>query len=832
MRKPLVIAGGIAGVLIVVVVLVFIYAASNLNSIIAQNRDFLLQRASAALGRKVEVGQITAHLGWGVSADLTDLKIADNADFSTRPFVSASNVSAKLELMPLLARELRISKIVLEQPEIRIVRNADGQFNVSTIGKRASSEAPLEEGESRKHAGQSVQQSPLTEAPEKSAKGGEAIRGLEVRNFAISQGKVEYVAAGQQPIAISHIDLEVKDFSLTSPFALSLRMAALGNDQNVKLSGQVGPIISGGVIDANEIPLDVHLEAGPLELAEVREYAKSIPSKLEVSDKVSFDLTAKGKLGALSIQASSDLTPNQISFGDAFLKPAGTTLKIDVDATRNAAEVGVSRAKLALGDVDLTATGIKFERGTFSGKIDTNRFDIASLAKLAPSAARLGITGKIEIHSQVSFADGRASANGVVTLAGIAIPRPEQGGTAISDLSGDIKLAGSSADVGPLAFKLGAASATLTAHSAPIYPPKATYEFSADSLRTADFSPKRPANEQLNQVRATGSFSLDSGEIADNNKLTSASGSLNNIAYTGLSVATSLVGKKLHVTQLQIGAFGGSITGTADANLEEGGPFNAAVTMASLNLQQALQSQNAKAAGVVRGFLSGRVQISGKNEGDFDAIKPTLEGNGQAQIAQGKLVGVNIAARVFEKTENLPIIGSIVPQSIANNHPDLFNNPDTDFQQLGLSFVIQGPRISTNDLVMKTADYAMKGDGWFDMDKNVDLIARILLTQQLSNEIIAQKKNVVYLTNSEGQIDIPLRITGQLPKPLIMPDIGDLAQRASQRAVEEQAQKGLNKVLGKKGLGGFLGGGGSGGNAGGSNEPSNPLNQLKGLFGH
>jgi len=190
---------------------------------------------------------------------------------------------------------------------------------------------------------------------------------------------------------------------------------------------------------------------------------------------------------------------------------------------------------------------------------------------------------------------------------------------------------------------------------------------------------------------------------------------------------------------------------------------------------------------------------------------------------------------VFEKTQNLPVIGSLVPQSIANNHPELFNSPDTDFQQLGLTFTIQGPRISTNDLVMKTADYAMNGDGWFDMDKNIDLTARILLTKQLTDEIIAQKKNVVYVTNSDGQIDIPLRITGQLPKPSVLPDIGELAQRASQRAVQEQAQKGLGKVLGNKGLGGFLGGGGGGGsggnNNGGNNQGGNPLNQLKGLFG-
>src|SRR5262249_20879261 len=269
--------------------------------------------------------------------------------------------------------------------------------------------------------------------------------------------------------------------------------------------------------------------------------------------------------------------------------------------------------------------------------------------------------------------------------------------------------------------------------------------------------------------------------------------------------------------------------------LESGAPLRSAVNMSGRDLRQALQSQSAKAAGVVRGLLSGRVQVSGKNQGDFDAIKPTLTGNGQAQVAQGKLVGVNLGARVFDKTQNLPVIGSLVPQSIANNHPELFGSPDTDFQQLGLSFVVRGPRISTHDLVMKTADYAMNGDGWFDMDKNIDMTARILLTRQLTNEIIAQKKNVVYVTSNSGQIDIPLLITGQLPKPVIVPDVADLAQRASQRALEQQGQKALGKLMGSKGPDAFLGGGGSrnagkGGNAG-NNPPANPLDQLKGLFG-
>jgi len=837
MRRPLIVIGAIVGALILALIAIFIYAAANLNSIIAENRGFLLQRVSAALGRKIEVAQIKAQLGWGVSADLTGVTVADDPDFSARPFVSASSVSAKLELIPLLARQLRVSKVVLEEPEIRIVRNRLGQLNVSTIGKQSAAENPApEQSEKGQGGGGAINQSPLSQAPKKPRGGAGAISVLEVHNFAIEQGKVVYEQVGMPAVAISHIDLDVKGFNFTSPFDLSVQMAVFGDEQNVKLTGRLGPLATGGGrIDPDEIGIDLHLQAGPLALAQLGQldFAKAIAARLEVSDKISLDATARGKLAALSLHATSDLTPNRVTFGDSFQKPAGTTLKIAVDASRHGSEIGVSRATIVLADLNLDATAIKFGAASFSGKIDTNRFDIASLAALAPTAAKYGVTGKGEIHSEVAYAGGKASASGVVTLAGVTLPRPGQGGTAVSDLGGDIKLNGTAADIGPLAFKLGTGRATLSAHSDPIYPPRASYEFTADMLRTADFSPGRPANEQFTGVRATGTFSMANGVVVDDNRLTSPAGNLNNIPYTGLTVVTSLAGRQLHVSQLEMAAFGGSISGTADASLENEGPFNAAVTMAGLDIQQALQSQKAKAAGVVRGFLSGRVQVSGKNRGKFDAIKPTLTGGGQAQVAQGKLVGVNLGAQVFAKTQNLPVIGSLVPQSIANNHPELFRNPDTDFQQLGLTFVIQGPRITTHDLVMKTADYAMNGDGWFDMDKNIDLTARILLTQQLTAEIIAQKKNVVYVTNSSGQIDIPLRITGQLPRPAIVPDVADLAQRAAQRAVEEQGKRALGKFMGGKGLGAFLGGGGNtnAGKGGNSSQPANPLNQLKGLFG-
>ena len=55
MRKAVMIVGAIVAVVIVAVAAVLLYAARNLNSIIAERQGYLLQRVSDALGRKVEV---------------------------------------------------------------------------------------------------------------------------------------------------------------------------------------------------------------------------------------------------------------------------------------------------------------------------------------------------------------------------------------------------------------------------------------------------------------------------------------------------------------------------------------------------------------------------------------------------------------------------------------------------------------------------------------------------------------------------------------------------------------------------------------------------------
>src|SRR5262249_40061890 len=153
-----------------------------------------------------------------------------------------------------------------------------------------------------------------------------------------------------------------------------------------------------------------------------------------------------------------------------------------------------------------------------------------------------------------------------------------------------------------------------------------------------------------------------------------------------------------------------------------------------------------KAAGIVRGALGGNVNFWAV-AGPFDRMKPTMKGDGKLMLTNGKLVGINIGGETLKKVQNLPAIGDLVPAQVINRHPELFSNPDTDIQIASLTFLLQGPRITSHDIKAQTVDYTLLGDGWFDMDKNIDLAARILLSPQFSKELIEQKRNVEYVAN-------------------------------------------------------------------------------------
>ena len=181
-------------------------------------------------------------LGWGILADVTGVQVADDPDISNKPFIEASNVYTRLELIPLLARRIEVTEVVLDKPVIEIVQTRDGTLNVSTLGRKRvhiEEESGESGGKGGGGGGGATEESPMAEA----GRAPSALDLLYVQNFTINDGTLEFITEGApQAATVNNIDLKVRDFRLPgalhyrAEFCRALRSAELRSSR--RLSGR------------------------------------------------------------------------------------------------------------------------------------------------------------------------------------------------------------------------------------------------------------------------------------------------------------------------------------------------------------------------------------------------------------------------------------------------------------------------------------------------------------------------------------------------------------------------------------------------------------------
>ncbi len=844
MRRALIVSGAI---LLVIVVLIGL-AILNLNRIIAANRGYALARISDALGRTVEIRDVTVTLRWGVAIDVTGLKIADDPGFSQLPVVEVADLFGEAELIPLIFGKFHLQRLVFRQPEIRIVRDAAGRLNLSELGKkpepRAGAPDETKPAEAKPPGPLGAERSPAVASGQSSSNGLRQLQELSINAFAIENGAVSYkdLREGGEPLRAAAIDLEVKNFSASGRFDVSGKMAALSDDQDLAFSGEAGPLMREGKLDPGAIPLDLKATVGPILLERLRQTSMvggAIPRPLAISAAVEAQANLTGNLDSLRFTLSTDLSSPQVIYGGILDKPSGVVLKVSASGSRNQGRLEIAEANLELASLDLKVGNPQFGRGIVQARVDTNRFDLAPLVRVMPAAAKYAVTGSAQIHAdlraqmpyveiaaspqrkpgppsmQLKVVAPRLEAHGTVELAKVSIKPPGGAIPALANLNGNVRLTGNGAQIEPTTFDLGSGHAKLQADVASFDPLNGDFHFSDDVLKLSELLPSRKSEspEELRQLTASGTLggSLSAPQL--NASIASPDGSVANVAYRNLALTATYGDKRIDLNSIKLNGFDGTIAGAGAATMAGARPIEATLNLDHIDLEKALASQKAKAASTVRGIMTGQIRISGRGA-TFDQIKPTLQGGGKAAIHDGKLLGVNVVAQGMKKAHGIPGVGDLVPPEVVARHPELFASPDTDIRDASLTFTVEGPRIISHDIVVQSVNYRILADGSFDMDRNIDLKAKIVLTQPFSKELEAARKNIVYLTNGGGEVEIPVTIAGALPKPSVLPDVQSMIQTAAQHALQKK---------GGKLLGGLLGGKNKG--SGGSN--ANPLAPLE-----
>ena len=91
-----------------------------------------------ALNRKVQLQEIRLTIWPRIGARVGGFVVQDDPAFRTGAFASLSSLDVGVKLFPLLRGKVEVEEITLRDPVIMVLKNAQGQLNVSTLGAKPS----------------------------------------------------------------------------------------------------------------------------------------------------------------------------------------------------------------------------------------------------------------------------------------------------------------------------------------------------------------------------------------------------------------------------------------------------------------------------------------------------------------------------------------------------------------------------------------------------------------------------------------------------------------------------------------------------------------------
>jgi len=785
-KRKWLIGGAVA---VIVLAAVLIVALLNLNSLIARNKDYLLQQAEQTMGRKLKVGAIEATIFSGLGVKLMNFSMADDPRYSKEDFIRARDLQVIVNFWPLLKKEVRVKKVILHDPTIVVIRDSSGNFNFSSIGKKET--AAKDEAREK------------TERPDRR----EAPGAVEIALVDISGGDVRYIdRKNGTDLRVRRVDLRVEDFEMNQPFSVRLAAALFADKQNLEFAGKFGALRAG--MDFMRLALDGKLDIDPLDLNRLKAAAPklkdALPKELDLAGVFRVKaLKFKGTLKDLALEGEIEGTQGALRYGSSFHKPTGVAFVLGADARYSGDRISIRKGRLKLHSVELATTGdIQLgDAPALNLSVDSKPANLDGWDKIIPAISSYELAGTMEVRAKLRGRLGKGATpevQGVLNLTK-ASAKPPGFPKPIENLDTRINFTGQRADIGDMTLTLGSSRIRVAAAIERFTPLTVAYKLSTPELRPADYnatlSEERKADVLRNLV-SEGQLSMAGGSATYQGKLTSADGTLYKVAYKGLETQLTLANQIAHIKSLRVSALSGSIQLDGDYAFKEPAPrFTIATKVQGIDVKELYSALDAKAERDMRGRLNAEMRLAGNGK-TWEEVKPTLQGQGEAEVLQGALLNLNIAEAALNGITGVPGLTNLINPSVRRKYPETFNAKDTEFKELKMTVDVSNSRMNVKSLRMSAADFFVQGNGWADFSRRVDFRGTLNFSDRLSGDIAQSAREVRYVLNNQGQLEIPFALTGRLPDVKVVPDsryLGQIVQRGFLRKGAEELQ---NRFLG------------------------------------
>ena len=766
----------------------------NLNSLIARNKDYLIGQAEQALGRKITVGDVEATLWSGIGVRLANFALADDPTYGSEDFVRARDLQVNFKLWPLLRREVKVKRLILHDPVVRVIRSTTGEFNFSTIGGR---ERDTRQEKEKVGKGKRERQP-----------GDESSSAFLMSLVDISGGDLRYIDRRDgTDLQFRQLDLQVEDLEFNKPFSVKLAAAVYADKQNLNVRAKVGRFPANG--DWTDTPLDGAADIDTLDLTRLKAAAPKLRNALAKDFDLSGifrvkDLRFKGTLKDLMVNGDLDGTQGVIRYGKSFNKPAGLPLSLATEARYAGNKIAISKSLLKLHTLELASTG-DIQLGDITVlnlSVNSRPASLDGWDKFVPGIQRYRLKGTMGLQATVRGNVGKAGApqvQGVLTLKN-ASAQPPDFLRPVENLDTTIKFTGQRADISDMTLSLGKSRIRIAAAIEKFSPLTISYKMSTPELWPADYkaslSEERKA-DIIRNLQSAGHFTMAGGNMMYRGKLVSADGTLFNVPYKDLQATISLADQVVNVQNLRVQALSGSVQLQGEYAFKEPSPrFALNSKVDGIDVKELYRALDAKAERDIQGRMNANMNLSGGGK-SWEEIKPSLRGQGDAEVIQGVLYNFNIAESALTGMTGIPGLTNSLSPSLRKKYPETFTAKDTEFKELKTLIDVADGRINFKNLRMSAAEFVAVGNGWADFNRKVNFHSTLSFSQRLSADLSQSAREMKYLLNNQGQMEIPFSLTGTMPNVKAKPDANYLGQLVQRGFMGRRADDLQNRFLGR-----------------------------------
>ena len=177
---------------------------------------------------------------------LTDVSLGNPKGFGEKPFAAFSEFEVRMKLLPLLAKDVQVSRFILKGLRLDLVRKKDGRVNWD-FSKTGETERKNTAEEAAGGAGDTF-----------------PIKALAVGEISISDGTIRFVdEQSDMRKTVSDVNAQLEDVSFDKP--IRMQFSARLDDKPFSLKGSIGPLGD----SPGKGRIDVDLTAGAFDVAEL-----------------------------------------------------------------------------------------------------------------------------------------------------------------------------------------------------------------------------------------------------------------------------------------------------------------------------------------------------------------------------------------------------------------------------------------------------------------------------------------------------------------------------------------------------------------------------------